>query len=185
MIKRIIQIRKQANLSQEEFAKKLGLSRNFINQAENGKKNFSERTIDDICEKIKIDGKTINKTWLCTGKGEPLVKRTRNQEVQAFTNETMEELDESFKKRFLLALSKLDERDWETIEKLTRELSKETEKIISDNKFAEELSTTVEEAETEYIKSRLNSVRKKKSSAVNTTADRESKDNKENKAANQ
>ncbi len=97
----------------------------------------------------------------------------------------MEELDESFKKRFLLALSKLDERDWETIEKLTRELSKETEKIISDNKFSEELSTTVEEAETEYIKSRLNSVRKTKSSALNTTADRESKDNKENKAANQ
>ena len=32
------------------FAKKLNLSRNFINQFENGNKNISDRTINDICD---------------------------------------------------------------------------------------------------------------------------------------
>lgn len=52
MIDRIIEIRKEAGLSQGEFAERLELSRNFINQVENGKKNFSDRTISDICKKF-------------------------------------------------------------------------------------------------------------------------------------
>ena len=38
MIDRIIEIREKEGLSQEKFAQRLGLSRNFINQFENGKK---------------------------------------------------------------------------------------------------------------------------------------------------
>lgn len=66
MIEQIIQIRKEFGLNQEEFAKKLGLSRNFINQVENGKKNFSDRTIADICREFKI-----NEDWIRTGEGNP------------------------------------------------------------------------------------------------------------------
>lgn len=65
MIKRIIQIREQEGLSQEKFAKKIGLSRNFINQAENEKKNLSDRTINDICKTFQI-----NPEWLRYGVGE-------------------------------------------------------------------------------------------------------------------
>lgn len=46
---RIIGIRKEHHLSQEAFAERLKLSRNFINQFENGNKNMSDRTIRDIC----------------------------------------------------------------------------------------------------------------------------------------
>lgn len=119
MIKRIIQIREQAGLSQEKFAEKIGLSRNFINQAENGKKNFSDRTLKDICREFNV-----NEAWLRTGDGEPYKKRTRNQELAVFVNDVMEEMDESFRKRFILALSKLNESDWETIEKIANELHK-------------------------------------------------------------
>lgn len=125
MIKRILKIREASGLSQEKFAEKLGLSRNFINQAENGKRNFSERTISDICKKIIIDGKTINEVWLRTGEGKMFNELTRNQEIQLFANNVMEQTDESFRKRFIQALSKLNERDWETIEKIVDELSKE------------------------------------------------------------
>ena len=64
MIQRIIKLREEEGLSQEKFAEKIGLSRNFINQVENGKKNFSDRTISDICEKFNID-----ENWLRTGEG--------------------------------------------------------------------------------------------------------------------
>ena len=55
MIKRIIEIRKENGLSQEKFAEKLNLSRNFITQVETGKKNFSDRTIIDICESFFVN----------------------------------------------------------------------------------------------------------------------------------
>lgn len=64
MLQRIIQLREDEGLSQEKFAQKIGLSRNFINQVENGKRNFSDRTISDICEKFNID-----ENWLRTGEG--------------------------------------------------------------------------------------------------------------------
>lgn len=65
MVNRIISIRKETGLSQEKFADRLGLSRNFINQVESGKKNVSDRTISDICREFNI-----NEEWLRTGTGE-------------------------------------------------------------------------------------------------------------------
>lgn len=65
MVNRIIELRKINNLSQEKFAEKLNLSRNFINQVETGKKNFSDRTILDICREFNV-----NEEWLRTGEGE-------------------------------------------------------------------------------------------------------------------
>lgn len=62
MIQRIIKLRESEGLSQEKFANRLGLSRNFINQAENGKKNFSDRTISDICQKFNV-----NEEWIRDG----------------------------------------------------------------------------------------------------------------------
>ena len=64
MIDRIKEIRKDSGLSQEKFAEKLGLSKNFINQLENGKKNPSNRTILDICHKFNV-----SEDWLKNGNG--------------------------------------------------------------------------------------------------------------------
>lgn len=64
MINRIIKIRKDKNLSQEKFADKLNLSRNFINQVEAGKKNLSDRSISDICREF-----SVNEEWLRNGTG--------------------------------------------------------------------------------------------------------------------
>lgn len=65
MVNRMIHVRKQNKLNQEEFAERLNLSRNFINQVENGKRNLSDRTILDICREFNI-----NEEWLRTGEGE-------------------------------------------------------------------------------------------------------------------
>ena len=70
MIKRIIKIREDNGLNQEKFAEKIGLSRNFINQVENGKKNISDRTISDICRLFNV-----NEEWLRTGNGKPYLSQ--------------------------------------------------------------------------------------------------------------
>lgn len=120
MNERIKSIRKSYGLSQEEFGKKLKIGRSSVAKLESGENNPSEQTIDLICREFNI-----NEEWLRTGEGEPKKKRTRNQELQAFANDVMEDVDESFKKRFILALSKLNESDWETLKKIADELSKE------------------------------------------------------------
>ena len=120
---RILKIRKDSKMTQDAFAEKLGLSKNFVWMLEKGERIPSERTLSDICSKIKIDGESINPEWLRTGVGQPTIKRTRNQEIQNFANEVMEEIDESFRKRFVRALSKLDESDWETLEKIVSDLN--------------------------------------------------------------
>ena len=117
---RIKSIRNSNNMSQSDFAKRLSVSRSAICKMESGENSPSEQTINLICREF-----SINETWLRTGEGEMFKKRTRNQEIMAFANSVMEGLDESFKKRLLLALSKLNESDWETLEKISNELNKE------------------------------------------------------------
>ncbi len=62
---RIKFVRTNAGLSQEDFAKDLKLSRNFISLMENGARTPSERTIDDICARFHV-----RKEWLVSGVGE-------------------------------------------------------------------------------------------------------------------
>lgn len=62
---RIAKIRQKTGLSQEKFAERLGLSRNYISLMETGFKPISKRTFKDICEKF-----SINEEWLRTGEGE-------------------------------------------------------------------------------------------------------------------
>ena len=63
---RIRQIRTDNDLSMEEFAKRIGITRSSISKIESGENNPSERTIILICHEFGI-----NEEWLRTGKGNP------------------------------------------------------------------------------------------------------------------
>lgn len=110
MISRIIKIRESEGLSQEKFAEKLGLSRNFINQVENGKKNISDRTISDICRKFGI-----NEHWLRTGEGNP--HSDSNDKLSVYIAKISGGSDE-FIKDLIIAYMELDETSKEALRKL-------------------------------------------------------------------
>ena len=110
MISRIIKIRESEGLSQEKFAEKLGLSRNFINQVENGKKNISDRTISDICRKFGI-----NEHWLRTGEGSP--HSDSNDKLSVYIAKISGGSDE-FIKDLIIAYMELDETSKEALRKL-------------------------------------------------------------------
>ena len=121
MNERIAELRKKSlKLSMEEFGKRIGISKSAVNQIEKGVNNPSEQTISLICREFNV-----NEPWLRIGEGEPFQKRTRNQELAEFLNDVMEDADDSFKKRFITALSKLNNSDWEILKKIADELSKE------------------------------------------------------------
>ena len=65
LIDRVIQVRKNANLNQSKFAEKLNLTRSIISLNECGKRNYSKRTLLDICNTFNV-----NMEWLLNGTGE-------------------------------------------------------------------------------------------------------------------
>lgn len=65
MKERILRIRKESKLTQDAFAERLGLSKNFVWMLEKGERVQSDRTIADICREFNI-----NKEWLLTGNGD-------------------------------------------------------------------------------------------------------------------
>jgi len=117
MIHRIIQIRKDNGLNQEQFAKKLGLSRNFINQVENGKNNFSDRTISDICREF-----SVNETWLRTGEGEMFTKKDRESEITLMVQKLLSGESSDFKTRFISVLAGMKEEQWLVLEEKMNEI---------------------------------------------------------------
>lgn len=74
MNERIKTIREDRKLSQSEFADMLDLKRNSISLIELGKRNPSDRTINDICREF-----SVNEHWLRTGDGEPYIKGSEDE----------------------------------------------------------------------------------------------------------
>lgn len=114
-------ILEMTGMTKTAFAEILKVSQQYISKlVKTGKP--SERLIDDICEKIKINGESINRNWLITGVGKPTLKLTRNQEISSFMNDIMELPDADIQKRLIAALAKLDVKEWEAIEKIASSL---------------------------------------------------------------
>ena len=59
---RVLKVRKEAGLNQEDFAKKLNLTKNYISLIETGNRVPSDRTISDICREFNV-----NEEWLRNG----------------------------------------------------------------------------------------------------------------------
>lgn len=119
---RIAYIRKESNLTQQEFADRLGLTKNYVSLIETGGRKPSERTLSDICREFGC-----NEIWLKTGDGEPFQEESRQEQIMRFATQTVNGSDE-FKKAFVSMLAKMDADDWENLAKLFRKLSGEIKK---------------------------------------------------------
>lgn len=118
---RFRQLREDLNKTQSEWSYIMGLSRSGIADIEAGRRNVTEKHIKFLCLE-PIDGKYINENWLRTGEGEMFVEMDRESELMAWAGSVLGGVDDSFKKRFVKMLSELDERDWETLEKIALKL---------------------------------------------------------------
>ena len=122
MFERIKLLRtEQLHMTQTEFGEALGVKRDVINNIENNRLKNPEKQEPIyrlMCEKFNV-----SEEWLRTGNGEMLVPLTRNQLITDFTSNLIKE-DETFKKRLVEALAKLDESEWKVLEKLAESLIK-------------------------------------------------------------
>ena len=114
---RVKEIRKSLGYTLEKFGEKIGIKKSALSLIENGKNALTEQNIKSICREFGV-----REEWLRTGDGEPFGSQTRNQEIQTFANEVMSDEDESFHKRVVGALAKLDLDDWEVLERLAKNI---------------------------------------------------------------
>ena len=110
---RFKELRKELNVTQQEFADKLKISRNFVAQIEMGSKVPSDRTIDDVCREFNV-----NEEWLRTGNGDMFIPGIKDKQISAMLADVMKSGEDSFRHRLVSALARLDDEGWDNLEKL-------------------------------------------------------------------
>ena len=113
---RIKALRKAVGLTQSEFGVQLGVSRDVISNLEYGRVEPSDLIINMMCAKYGVD-----EIWLRTGDGEMFRQRTRDEEIAEWAA-SLGDVGNEFKRRFVYALTKLDDSGWEVIERLAQAL---------------------------------------------------------------
>lgn len=159
MKNRIKEIRKHFDLTQQEFADRLNVTRSTIATYEIGKSVPSDSGVSLICREFGV-----SEEWLRTGSGEMFVQKTRNDRVDDLINRVRSEPDGSIKVRILTLLSRLSNEQWELIDQML-------DMLLDDHDPEVDLDPLTA-AEAAYEKRCLNAT-EERSSALNMNSDTE------------
>ena len=113
MGERVKELRTILGLSGEKFGEKIGVKRSAISDIERGRNNLSEQNILAICREFNV-----NEDWLRTGSGEMFKDMTLDEEIISFIGEIQWDTSDTFKKRFISAIAKLNDEEWKVLEKI-------------------------------------------------------------------
>lgn len=117
MNKRLKQLRKKLNLTQMDFADKIGSSQNMLSGYELGRCKPSSVVINNICKTFGV-----NECWLRTGEGEMFVSNSADEEISMYINSVLQDEPESIRRRFISALAVLSDDDLRAVERFARAL---------------------------------------------------------------
>lgn len=113
--KRFKHLRDSLGISQEEFGKKIGLTRSGLSNIENGVRKVSDRHV-----LLVVSQYNVNETWLRTGDGE-MFNTGPDEELAFMMGELFAEGDE-FKTAFITEMLKLDDDIWAEIKNFINNL---------------------------------------------------------------
>ncbi len=120
MNERLKKLRKSLDLTQQEFADKIGIARGNIAAYEVGKNAPSDAVISLICKIFNV-----NENWLRNGTGEMSLPKDRQTEITELTKQLLNEEPNSFKNRLVSVLANLTEEQWELLADMAEKLVKE------------------------------------------------------------
>ncbi|MDE7156457.1 MAG: helix-turn-helix domain-containing protein [Lachnospiraceae bacterium] len=120
MNERLKKLRKALDLTQQEFADKIGSKRNTIAKYETATNVPSAAVISLICREFNV-----SENWLRTGEGEMFPPIDRQMEIAKFTKQLLDEDENSFKNRLVSLLANLTEQQWETLAEIAEKFTKE------------------------------------------------------------
>ncbi|MDX5665603.1 helix-turn-helix transcriptional regulator, partial [Clostridioides difficile] len=113
----IKKLRKELNLTQGEFAKKLDVTNGLISKIEKGQ-NATDRFINQVCTEFNV-----NESWLKTGQGK-LFKEVEDFELTKMIEKLFSD-DDNFLKNVFLTFARLNDSEREVVKKIIKELNKE------------------------------------------------------------
>lgn len=114
---RLKKIRKDLDLTQQEFADRIGIKRNSLANYETGRNTPIDAIIISICREFNV-----NEQWLRTGEGEPFVQLDKEDLLMQWAGKVLGDDSDSFKKRFVKLLMTLSESEWKFLEDKAKEL---------------------------------------------------------------
>lgn len=127
MKERIKELRKTLGLTLESFGDKVGVGKSTISRIENGTNGLTEQMILSICREFNV-----NEEWLRYGTGEMFKDMTLDEEIISFIGEIQWDTSNTFKKRFISAISKLNEEEWNVLEKIIVDMASNIEENKKD-----------------------------------------------------
>ena len=108
---RIRHLRKnELNMTQQVFSTKIKISRSNIGNIETGEVSVTDRTVNDIC-----DAFGVNENWLRYGEGDIFITKSREEEIAEYMAAALKNDNTDFTRRFISAISKLDEFQMEAL----------------------------------------------------------------------
>lgn len=123
MGERVKELRKVLGLSGEKFGEKIGVTRSAISDIERGRNGLSEQNILAICREFNV-----NEEWLRTGTGEMFKDMSLDEEIINFIGEIQWDASNTFKKKFISAIVKLNDDEWKVLEKIISVCANEKER---------------------------------------------------------
>ena len=114
---RIKMLRRSLDLTQQEFADKIGSVQNTITGYETGRRCPSNQVIALICREFHV-----NEAWLRTGEGDMRAPMDKENQLMMWAGRVLAEESDSFKRRLLTALMLLDDEDWEALSRIAGKL---------------------------------------------------------------
>lgn len=111
MNERLKKLRKTLDLTQQEFADKIGSKRNTIAKYETDTNVPSAAVISLICREFNV-----NENWLRTGEGDMFMEMSRDEQIEEFIGDLLHGEEDSFKRRLISGLAALDENGWKVLE---------------------------------------------------------------------
>ena len=119
---RIKAVRKALGLTQDEFSSRIAIKRNTLAVIETQKRATSDIVLKSICREFGV-----NEQWLRTGEGEMFVPMTPDEELSAFFGDVLRDDTGRFRRRLLAVLSRLNDDEWDLLERMAWKLVDEKE----------------------------------------------------------
>ena len=117
MNERLKKLRKSLDLTQQEFADRIGIKRNSFANYETGRNTPIDAIIISICREFNV-----SEDWLRDGIGDMFLPTDRNADIAKLTKQLLNEENDSFKNRFVSMLANLTIEEWEFLERKAKEL---------------------------------------------------------------
>ena len=112
---RIKELRDALNLTQQEFADRIGVKRSTIAKYEGGWNVPLDAVISMICREFNV-----SERWLRTGEGEMFQPVSRNEELFAFALSAAKAPPDDVRAQLLSVMARLSTDDWAALARVAR-----------------------------------------------------------------